>query len=742
MISLMLKPKPIRKISWYLSLALLALVWLGGERAEAQIGPIVVNSTADSLIPGDNNCTLREAIINANTDSDITNGDCAAGNAFGLADAIDLPNGTFTLEIPGRQEEDAMTGDLDIRGKVLIKGNGRQNTIIEAGTTPDNGIDRVFHVHSVDVPDNSVEIRDVTIRHGRLPTGLEIISPLGDGAGIFNSATLLTIRNSTVSYNTANEHGGGIFNDASDDEHATLVLTNSTVSHNTTGQLDQSHEGGGIYNQGDLVLDDSVVSHNSGVSAGGGIFNRGPNSEGLEHPPPADTIGRLLVVDSTISDNAVIPQIFDAFATGGGIANKRGEVTVINSTVSNNTANADTPMPDSISGGGISNLGNPKDVMDNNSINPGLVTLINATISGNKSDGDGGGISNNFADDFADYKIFSSTISNNTAATNGDGIFKSFGAVELTNTIVADNDFFSGDDCFPGRVVISLGHNVDSDGTCNLDGPTDLPGVDPMLGPLQNNGGPTMTHALLPGSLAIDHIPVVDCTRPPGVPLTTDQRGVLRPQGPECDVGAFEVEVGSADQTPPRCDVIGVVAGDLHVEVQDTGDGLKEINVLIADNATVNTPAFAVGTNAVITIVATKLDPTAPARVVIEAFDNSPDMNRSECDPILVSLTSQGPTVPSRQTFSGIPGADRYVTLYSEGPAFSLVTVNGVWTTVLTDGHATDIGAGLMDGQNNTVTLWSMGVDGSVMFSDVIPSNATGHTTAYRSSWEDLWAPY
>ena len=117
-------------------------------------------------------------------------------------------------------------------------------------------------------------------------------------------------------------------------------------------------------------------------------------------------------------------------------------------------------------------------------------------------------------------------------------------------------------------------------------------------------------------------------------------------------------------------------------------------------------------------------------------------MNRSECDPVLVSLTSEEPAVPSRQTFSGIPGADRYVTLYTEGPAFSLVRVNGTWTTVLTDGRAIDIGAGLTDGQDNTVTLWSMGIDGSVMFSDVIPSNATNYPTTYLSGWEDMSAPY
>ncbi len=182
--------------------------------------------------------------------------------------------------------------------------------------------------------------------------------------------------------------------------------------------------------------------------------------------------------------------------------------------------------------------------------------------------------------------------------------------------------------------------------------------------------------------------------------------------------------------------------GRLGVVVEDTGALLKLINVLVDDNATVVIPAFAQGTNDVVLVVGVKIDGGSPATIRIEAFDNSAAMNRSECDPVLVSLTSQEPTVPSRQTFSGIPGADRYVTLYTEGPAFSLVTVNGVWTTVLTNGRSIDIGPGLIDGQNNTVTLWSLGVNGSVMFSDVIPSNATGYAAPYRSSWGHHWFPF
>ena len=83
--------------------------------------------------------------------------------------------------------------------------------------------------------------------------------------------------------------------------------------------------------------------------------------------------------------------------------------------------------------------------------------------------------------------------------------------------------------------MTSQGHNLDSDNTCNLSSVGDLPNTDPLLGPLQDNGGPTETHALLPESPAIDAGDNAACP-------STDQRGIIRPQGSACDIGAFELE--------------------------------------------------------------------------------------------------------------------------------------------------------------------------------------------------------
>ena len=184
--------------------------------------------------------------------------------------------------------------------------------------------------------------------------------------------------------------------------------------------------------------------------------------------------GTLTLTDSTVSLNIA--------GGGGGISNSvDGTLTVTNSTVSLNTARY---------GGGIENQAD------------GLLTLTNSTVSGN-------------------------------AAPNGGGIYN-FNGGELTASGTLINNDCLGDPALPG------GYNIESPGdTCGFDQGTDLVNVsvdDLNLGPLQDNGGPTQTHALLPGSVAIDHIPAVDCE------VDEDQRGELRPGGAMCDVGAFEVQ--------------------------------------------------------------------------------------------------------------------------------------------------------------------------------------------------------
>ena len=303
------------------------------------------------------------------------------------------------------------------------------------------------------------------------------------GGGIRNSGTL-TLVDSTVSGNNCTRErfcpGGGILNEG------TLTLISSIVSGNTVKL--GSIGGGGIYNDnGTLTLRDSTVTRNT-AGSGGGITS----------------FGTLTIMNSKVSGNVAN----DRGGNGGGIyGGGTSAVTVTNSTVSDNKATASD-------GGGIFN-----DVSV-------TLTITNGTISGNTSGSNGGGIRN-----FGTLTITNSTVAGNGHVGIYNSRFEESGTVELINTIIADSP---GGDCF-GPGIASLGHNLDSDSSCALSATDDLSNRDPRLDLLADNGGPTKTHALLPDSSAIDKGDDDAC---PG----TDQRGVERPQGTHCDIGAFEYE--------------------------------------------------------------------------------------------------------------------------------------------------------------------------------------------------------
>ena len=304
-----------------------------------------------------------------------------------------------------------------------------------------------------------------------------VLGDLGFGGGIQNEGTL-TLTDSTVSGNIATV-GGGIFN------LGTLTVTTTAVSGNNTMRSEASGAtGGGIFNRGTLAVTNSRLRGNRAVF-GGGIYNYNP--------------GMLTLTDSSVRENTAF--------YGGGIQNG-GTLALVNSTVYENSGSY---------GGGI----------HNGSID--ALTLTNSTVSGNTAVFTGGGIHNE-----GTLTLTNSTVSRNTAVDTGSGI-ENYRTLTVTNSLV---DGECGTFLDPSITVTSNGYNIESPGdTCGLDHGSDLVNVpDPMLGPLRDNGGPTRTHALLPGSVAIDHIPAVDCQ------VTEDQRGLPRPGGSMCDVGAFEVQ--------------------------------------------------------------------------------------------------------------------------------------------------------------------------------------------------------
>ena len=322
----------------------------------------------------------------------------------------------------------------------------------------------------------TTQIDAVTIRNGNPGAELEVFY---EGGGIANLNGHMTLTNSTITGNAVlSGGGGGIFN------QQILTITNSTISGNTG--LSTNTQGGGIYSSGEMAITNSTVSGNS-AGGGGGMYGE----------------GMLTITDSTISGNSAV-------GDGGGIFSF-GEMTLTNSTITGNTTGD--------AGGGIFSLGE--------------MTITNSTVSGNSSGnggvnsfGAGGGIAA-----IDSMTVVNSTISGNSAGNgySGGGIYVVNGPSTVENTIVANN---GPSDCL--GVITTLGHNLASDVSCAFGGAGDLNSTDPLLGPLSNNGGPTETHALLSGSPAIDAVPLASCT------LSFDQRGISRPVGAACDIGAFE----------------------------------------------------------------------------------------------------------------------------------------------------------------------------------------------------------
>ena len=276
---------------------------------------ITVNTTADEL-NADGDCSLREAIQAANTDSAVDA--CPAGSG---GDTITLPAGTYTLAIAGTGEDSNATGDLDITSNLTINGADAATTIIDGGA-----IDRVLDIRSA-----SVDVTDVTITGGRTLSAQE------DGGGIRNESTLAVTR-SIVRDNTgptSGGAGGGIYN------NGVLTIMKTTIRDNST------QAGAGIYNFGGaLTLVNSTVFGN-GVNAtvGGGLWNNGSmvitNSTVSGNSP--SLLGGGIISDGTLElNNTTI--IGNSAATGGGIANEfGGTLSATNTIVADNVPAAIVP---------------------------------------------------------------------------------------------------------------------------------------------------------------------------------------------------------------------------------------------------------------------------------------------------------------------------------------------------------------------------------------------------------------
>ena len=326
------------------------------------------------------------------------------------------------------------------------------------------------------------------------------------------------LRNSQVYSNTAFQ-GGGIYLQSTlmpFSTYSAAIAGSQIYSNTATGH------GAGIDNDSGnaanpLLLVDSYLHHNHSASLAGGIENN----------------GGLSILRSTLDTNIADMQ-------GGGIYNNfNGLVEITQSTLSANTAQL---------GGGI--------YIESFIYTRTLASVVNSTLSGNTASHEGAGL---YADG-GRAQFYNATIAANQIVVPVGQFYPAMGAgllitpnfgtnaiITLQNTLIGDNSLRVGinapvpDDCY-GRVRAQGYNLIETLSNCAFENPSvgDITGKDPVLGPLQSNGGSTQTQALLQTSPAIDAGRPTGCTDAAGAPILTDQRGWRRPIGARCDIGAVE----------------------------------------------------------------------------------------------------------------------------------------------------------------------------------------------------------
>jgi hypothetical protein len=481
---------------------------------------------------------LPAALVSAATQHVTDCGDAGANTLRGLIGSAGVGD---TIVFDQDCTITLATGPLTLTQNVTINGTGH-TVVVDGGCVFNQGTCRSTYGVQDFVVNNGVtaSLTALTIQHGH--------SMSSGGGGILNNGTL-SLTNSAVSANTA-IGGSGIAN------IGTLSVTNSTISANHYDLSGGNIPGGGIANDGGtLTVTNSTVSGNTAGGDGGGISNSG---------------GTLTVTNSTISGNTVGA---NGQGDGGGIFHSGGTTTVANSTVSGNSA------PNG-NGGGIENAGS------------GTITVTNSTVSGNSAGFVGGGIVN-FT--LGTTTVRTTIIAGNTATVSGPDAYD----------VNAATPFTSGGGNLIGIAGAGSG-NTTFTAAGDQTGTVATP-LNPLLGPLATAGGPTQTlppqsgspaiNAIAPGSNcpATYHDPISNTN----VSVTTDQRGIHRPQGTNCDKGAVEVATytlsvnsandGTAD--PNRCLVGNANTCTLRNAIATVNGGLVPANPTptITFGATVST---------------------------------------------------------------------------------------------------------------------------------------------------------
>lgn len=402
-------------------------------------------------------------------------------------DCLSLPNACATISaaIDKASDDDTIViaagtyneHDIEVSKRLTLTGAGAATTIIDGGR---NG--RVFALH------RTVTLSHLTIQNGETPEDGNFF--VASGAGLYVSAgESVLLQHVVVRDNYAPELGGGIFN------MGQLTIDQSQILNNEAGG-----QGGGIYGNtatGAITITTSLLSENRAGHAGGGI----------------STNHALLVSDSQLHEN-----VSESYL-GGGIAAFGADARLEGVTLSGNQALEGAAIFAQISG---------------------AVILENTTLSGNIAGNNYGGIY--ASGPGINVTIHNSTITGNSR-TNSSGVGRNGIAIgggaqaTVSNSIIANNDELQ---CISNGLV-SDGHNLSSDFSCDFTATGDLQGEEPLLFPLGDYGGATPVHALQAGSPAIDAAGNANCP-------ATDQRGLARPYDGDgdstatCDIGAVELQ--------------------------------------------------------------------------------------------------------------------------------------------------------------------------------------------------------
>ncbi|HKO45252.1 MAG TPA: choice-of-anchor Q domain-containing protein [Pyrinomonadaceae bacterium] len=511
---------------------------------------ILVNSTSDSANGTDGLCTLREAITaaNSNTSSGVAGGECSAGSASG-SDTIDLSgvSGTITLisALP------TVTSNVAINGPsssvlTIVRNSGATFSGFSVGSTATASISGLSLEGGAPATGSGTGVAN----SGTLT--LDDCHVSGFGLGVSNVSLTLTISNSVIS---GNDNGGGVSN-----SQGTINISNTQISGNSSNGL----FGPGIANSsGAIHVTNSTITNNNGhiavhngSSATATLVNttvsNNPNGGFINHGKlfmtggliTGNTQGGLIAGGTAVIDGVTISNNSNnsgAFIGGGGLVINGSGATVMNCLITNNSTTS--------SGGGVRNAG-------------GKVVFINTTISNNTAN-IGGGL---YIQDggLGDTVAINVTITGNKANVGG-GVFRNSGPVKFKNSLIAGNTYLNGFTPF------NIGGAIDPLSSFNLIGPGGAGGLtngvnnnqvdvaEARLGPLANNGGPTLTHALLSDSPALDAADNCvtqpsHCGEPKFLQITKDQRGFSRiVDGPDAnttatvDIGAFEAQLTLAN---------------------------------------------------------------------------------------------------------------------------------------------------------------------------------------------------